>query len=276
MAYDFNKDLMFRNIVFLLSEFGKKIGEFEAETGVSAGYISRASKDDKSKPGIEFVVKAADVLGTDLDSLIRTDYSALTSTERYYLDFINKLKSDTLADKLDWDRESADYLNNLRLDFEDKVHHPLFSVKTFYEQSETEYPEEVTRPVMTSNTFDVHTAIYGNCFNLRLNNESRLYLMSISKSVYRTSDKDAFAKELWMVTKKGAQFLCSNKKSPLASDIDDLYRAVSEASDRPKLDSDVMTVIDSYMAGDSSSIKPNPNKMRLGKVHKKGGGVSAS
>ena len=52
MSVEFNKQLMLDNISFLLKEFGKKIGELEAEAGVSPGYISRISKDGPSRVSI--------------------------------------------------------------------------------------------------------------------------------------------------------------------------------------------------------------------------------
>ena len=51
MTEEFNKKIMLDNISFLLNESGKKIGELETEAGVSTGYISRISKDEKTKLG---------------------------------------------------------------------------------------------------------------------------------------------------------------------------------------------------------------------------------
>ena len=94
MSVEFNKQLMLDNISFMLKEFGKKIGELEAEAGVSPGYISRTSKDDKAKPGIDFIVKVAEALNTSVDTLLNIDLSGLTPTERYLISFLEKLKSE--------------------------------------------------------------------------------------------------------------------------------------------------------------------------------------
>ena len=45
MTDEFNKQIMLNNISFLLNKFDKRIGELETEAGVSAGYISRITKD---------------------------------------------------------------------------------------------------------------------------------------------------------------------------------------------------------------------------------------
>lgn len=251
MSSEFNKDLMLKNISFMLSEFGKKIGELEAEAGVSAGYISRTAKDAKSKPGIDFVVKVAEALKTSVDTLINVDLSELTPTERYLIAFLEKLKQDTLEDKLDWVRESADFLNRMETDMNGYVEHPLFSLETFYEESECEYPEQVTRVVMTSKRFDCHTAIEGDCFNLRMKNGATLYIMNICKNVHRVNDMSAFAKEVWMNQYGKTQFLCDNApNSSLAFLVEDLYSTLLIRSNHPRISRDLKAVIDSYMIDD--------------------------
>ncbi|MDY4784091.1 helix-turn-helix transcriptional regulator [Pygmaiobacter massiliensis] len=254
MDGEFNKKIMFDNISFMLKEFGKKIGELEAEAGVSPGYISRASKDGSAKPGIDFVVKAAEALGTSIDTLISVDMTSLTPTELYLLSFLEKLRKDTTSDKLEWNRESADFLNRQESDINGYVNHPLFSYETFFEEGETEYPDEVSRVVMISHAFDCHTHIAGDCFNLRMKNGAMLYFMNISKSVYRMDDKDAHAKEIWIYNPgSGTQFLCSNyKNSIFGALIDDLYMVVAEACKRPKIKPDLRYVIDSFMKDDLS------------------------
>lgn len=54
---------------------------------------------------------------------------------------------------------------------------------------------------------------------------TKLYIMNISKTVYRKNDLDAYAKEVWIYKPSiGSQFLSSNQKnSELAVLVDDLY-----------------------------------------------------
>lgn len=251
MSREFNKDLMIKNISLMLTEMCKKIGELEAEVGVSAGYISRTAKDPKSKPGIDFVVKVAEALNTSMDTLLNVDLGELTPTERYLISFLEKLKNDTLTDKLDWVRESAASLNRMETDINGYVDHPLFSLETFYEQSMGEYPEEVTRVVMLSKRFDCHTVIEGDCFNLKMNNGAILYVMSIVKSVRRVGDMNAYAKEIWMSQYGKKRFLCDNSDdSVLAPLVEELYSILKENSKHPKIDKDLKAVIDLFMAGE--------------------------
>ena len=252
MSAEFNKQLMLDNISFMLREFGKKIGELEAEAGVSPGYISRTSKDDKAKPGIDFIVKVAEALNTSVDTLLNIDLAGLTPTERYLISFIEKLKRDTAEDKLDWVRSSADSLNRMECDMNGYVDHPLFSYERFMEEGEGDYPDEVERVVFTSHAFDVHTYITGDCFSLRLKNGAILYLMDFSKSVFRTNDPDAYAREIWMYKPQvGAQYMCSNRdSSPLAALVDDLYAVVKEFSKHPKIKRGLQEAIDAFMRDD--------------------------
>ena len=250
-SVDFNKDLMIKNISFILSEKGKKIGELEEEAGVSVGYISRTAKDSKSKPGIDFVVKVADALNISIDTLLSIDLAELTPTEKYLISFLEKLKRDTQEDKLDWIRESAASLNRLDTDMDGYVEHPLFSLETFYEEGEAEYPEQVTRVVMTSKHFDCRTAIQGDCFNLRMKNGATLYVMNICKSVHWVNDPEAYAKEIWMCQYGKKQFLCDNSSgSPLSPLVEELYSALLVSSNHPKINRDLKDIIDSFMLDD--------------------------
>ncbi len=251
MPREFDKKLMFDNITYLLKETGRKIGEVENESGVSAGYISRTSKDQNAKPGIDFVVRIADVLHVGIDTLLGIDLSALTPTERYLLAFLEKLRDDTAADKLEWNRESADSLNRMEPDMNGNVDHPLFSNETFYEESQGDYPDQVTRVVFMSHTFDCHSFIDQECFNLRLKNGAYVYLMHVEKSVHRMNEPDVRAIEIWMCSPGTSQYLCSNLDgSPLGSLVTALYAIVQEFAKHPKIKGNLRYSIDAFLKDD--------------------------
>lgn len=90
MNGNFNPRLIFNNISYLIKEQGKKVGEVETQAGVSAGYISRNSKDANSKPGIDFLYKVSEILNTSIDTLIRIPLSELTPTKRYLFHSLKK------------------------------------------------------------------------------------------------------------------------------------------------------------------------------------------
>lgn len=248
----FDKKILLENISYLLKEKEMKIGELEAAAKVSTGYISRITKEENSKPGIDFIMNVAEVLNIGMDTLLKVDLSAQTPTERYLISFFDKLIADTTADKLDWGVEKAGTLNRLDTDINGNVSHPLFEYETFMEEGESEYPEEVTRVVFPSHSFDVHTTIYGDCYNLRLKNGAFLYLMNICKSVYRVNDPDAFAKEAWLVgADYSIQFLAGTKDDAvLAYLVTHLYAAVAESMKHPKLQKGAKDAIEAFMRDD--------------------------
>ena len=251
---NFNKTLCFSNIRELLRQKPDvKIGQIEKEAGIRLGYMSRLEKEgNTSEPSMEFIVTASKLLKVSIDTLISVDLTGLTPTEQYIVSFFDKLKTDTLQDRLDWSKETAFNLNRIEPDYYGVIYHPLFAQETFYEETECEYPEEVTRIVFSSKTFGPHTCINGDCFNLRLKNGTTLYLMDIAKSVHRINDPSAYAVEAWMcVPHKGSQLLvASQDNTPIAPLLEILFSVVKERMEHPKVNNDVMYAIDSYMKDD--------------------------
>lgn len=254
MTEELNKKMLFDNISYLIKKEGIKIGELESAAGVSPGYISRTSKDGGTKPGIDFIMKAAIALNVSIDTLLRVDMKSLTPTEQYLISFLEKLNIDTIHDKLTWNCESEEYLNyRLEADGYGRSNHPLFSQETFLEPGEEGYPNEVTRIVFISKSFDVHTCIHGDCYNLRMKNGVFLYLMNICRNVHRIGDPTAFAKEIWICPtgECGKQYLCSTGDLTRISDlINELYESVSENTKHPKVNKIIRDVIDSFMRDD--------------------------
>lgn len=251
---NFNKMLCFSNIRELLRQNPDvKIGQIEKEAGIRLGYMSRLEKaGNTSEPSMEFIVSAAKLLKVSVDTLISVDLTGLTPTEQYLVNFFDKLKTDTLQDKLNWNRETAFNLNRMESNMNGYVDHPLFDEETFYEESECEYLNEVTRIVFNSKSFGPRTYITGDCFNLRLKNGTTLYLMDIEKSVHKTNDISAFAKEAWMfVPSKGSQLLVASKDdTPIAPLLEVLFSTVKERMEHPKVNNDVMYAIDAFMKDD--------------------------
>lgn len=253
---NFNKVLCISNIRELLRQKPDiKIGQIEKAAGVRLGYMSRLEKEgNTAEPSMEFIVTATKMLKISIDALISIDFSSLTPTEKFLIDFFEKLKSDTIQDKLDWGIDSPYNLNRIEADINGIVYHPLFSEETFYEETEFEYPEQVTRIVFNSDTFGPKTYISGDCFNLRLKNGTTLYLMDIEKSVHRTNDSSAYTKEAWMfVPCKGSQFLLSSSSnSPISSCLDDLFSVVKDRMCHPRVNNDVQYAINAFMIDDLS------------------------
>lgn len=259
MPEDFNRTQFFDNVSYLIKKHDLKIGEIENGAGVSAGYISRASKDEKSKPGIEFVMKVAELLNVSVDTLLRADLTNATPTEKYLMSFLNKLNNDTISDALEWVRASDKELN--RMD-EENIIHPLFSLQCFDEPNEYEEKESlVTRVVFVSHNFDCRTAIKGDCYSLRMKNRTFLHIMNIFKTYSSIADPNNNAIEMWMTSlEQSPQFICDNKgESAIAHLIDGLYNTISENMRHPQINKDLQYVIDAFMNNDWEDDLPKTN-----------------
>lgn len=252
---NFDKSICFSNIRYLLKEKPEiKVGQIEKEASVRLGYTARLEKpDNTSEPSIEFVMSAAKLLEVSLDTLLMIDLTGLTPTEEYLVSFIDKLKADTIADKLEWNKETADSLNRPDCDINGNTDHPLLSFQTFFEESECDYPEQVERIVFVSNAYGPGTYINDDCFNLRLKNGTYLYLMDICKSVHNIHDPLAYAKEIWMYKPGvGTQFLVGSRDGSTISHLaESLYEVVSEYNKHPKIKKELKAVIDAFMADDN-------------------------
>ena len=253
---NFNKSLCFSNIRELLKDNPEvKIGQIEKEAGIRLGYMARLEKgDNPAEPSIEFVVTAAKLLNVSVDTLVNYDLANLTSTEKYLVKFIEKLKTDTLSERINWNVETQFELDRYEVDYNGNSKHPLFGLETFYRKSDCEYPEEVTENVYVSKTFGPNTAIKGDCFNLKLKNGSTLYLMNLVKDVHYTNDKNAFVKEAVIYVPHGKTQVVATTKDeyPIGQLLDELYILVEENMKHPPVNSDVMTAIDAFMRDDLS------------------------
>lgn len=251
---NFNKTICFSNIRELLKDNSDvKIGQIEKEAGIRLGYMSRLEKgDNAAEPSVEFIVTAAKLLNVSVDTLISVDLANLTSTEKYLVSFIEKLKSDTIMEKINWNVETEFELDRQLVDCNGVSTHPLLSLETFYRQTECEYPEEVTDNVYVSKTFGPNTSIHGDCFNLRLKNGSTFYLMNIAKDVHYKNDKSAFVKEAVMYVPRGkTQVLATTQDEyPIGQLLEELYSTIKERMKHPQVNNDVMTAIDAFMKDD--------------------------
>ena len=91
MSVEFNKQIFFDNITYLLKSKDMKIGDLENHAGVSIGYVSRINRDDRNvKPSIEFVMKVAEFFEVNMETLVSIDLSKMTPTEKYILAFIEQ------------------------------------------------------------------------------------------------------------------------------------------------------------------------------------------
>ena len=261
---NFDKTICFSNIRELLrTKTDVKIGQIEKEAGVSPGYMSRLEKEgNTADPSMEFVVTAANLLGVSVDTLIAIDLAELTPTEQYISRFFDKLKSDTLEDKLDWVRETTLALSNVKLE-NGYINHPLFSKELFEDISEDGFPQQETHGMFVSQTFGLNTKIGGDCFHLKMKNGTTLYLMDVEEREDTVNAQMMKAVEAWVYVpgKNSEPLVTSHDDTPIASLVEVLFETVSERMKHPKINRDVQYAIDAFMKDDISDDTPDPDSL---------------
>ena len=107
------KAVCLANIRYLLKEHPEvKIGQIEAEGGVSTGYTSKLERaGNKSDPPIEYIAAAAKAFNISVDTLLFVPLEEMTASEKYLLRFLEKVERDTTEEKIIWERESSTTLN---------------------------------------------------------------------------------------------------------------------------------------------------------------------
>lgn len=250
---NFDKTICFSNIRELLKrDPNVKIGQIEKEAGIRLGYLSRLEKEtNTAEPSMEFIVTAAKLLDVSIDTLVSINLSGLTPHEQYLVKFFDKLKANTIADKLDWKTERPDVLKDVYI-FQGESEHPLFNpIGSSY--------TEGSRCIFQSKSFGDNTLIRDDCYNLRLKNGTTLYLMNIEKAACKANDPDANAIEawIWVPYKSVSVLFTSRDASPIAHILEDLYRTVRSQMDHPRINKDAMYAIEAFMKDDLEDDKTN-------------------
>lgn len=235
----FNKEKCISNIYQLAKEKGVKIGDLEKSVGVSTGYLSRLNKGENTTvPSVDFIANVAEVLGVTVDALLNNDYSSPTPTEKYLLAFIDKLMSQTNADKLDWKKETLSQLRSVDCDNHGNPEHILYAWKQEGSSSVVAYDSK----------FNPRVDVSGDCFKLVLpgSKGTVVYLMCVNdqETIDTPLQEDSF--ELYMIKNGYEKPLC-NSSSPFYNSLKELYTAVTESNKHPKLENDVKASIDAFM-----------------------------
>ena len=120
----------------LAEKKGVSIGDLEAFGGVSKGYLSRLRKngDAEGTIGAKTLLKFAEKLEVPIEYFYQEDTEELTQSEDKVLKFLQKVREDTAAGRMDWERDDYKWLKKMdgadAIDFEqDGIKlHPLYNV----------------------------------------------------------------------------------------------------------------------------------------------------
>ena len=107
MSLDFQRQRLMSNISYMIKQRSLKIGDIEAEIGISNGYLAKLlKKDTDAAPSVETVWKLAKVLGVSTDTLIEGDLSMSLDNVQYIANFLIRLRDFTNTNRLDWEKIS--------------------------------------------------------------------------------------------------------------------------------------------------------------------------
>lgn len=251
---NFNKFLLFSNIRELLKASDIKIGQIEKEAGLQNGYMSRLEKlDNSTDPSVEFLLTASKLLKVSIDSLTGCNFRSLNETELYLLKVIDKFRTDTMNNKLEWQIESAEMLNDGTYSADWNAH-PLFNESLLHFETGCDYPEDRSLYTFNSYSYGAATEIADDCYNVKIKNYSTIYIMNIKRLITNKNDIEDYTKEVWLVDRNNnKECLVSINKFPgLADAVNDLYQEIKAYASRPKLSKDTRKILDGYLNDDFS------------------------
>ena len=249
----FDRKRLLSNIALLAKGKNVKMGDLETVAGVSTGYFSRLNKSDSNaSPNIEVIATVADKLGVTIDCLVKVDYDALTPTERYLVDFINKLIAKASSLEMLWECESVKKMVAEGTNNDGCAIHPLFEVRTIQAGIDgiSGYPQFEERPVYNSLFHEGEfLGLLGPAYHVDFDGGNILWLADVGIQ-YSEELPPAEEIELYMQHRHTITPIChtvANGSSPFNDILFSLYNAAAESSNRPKIDASVKSAIDSFM-----------------------------
>lgn len=100
---EFDNSLLVKNLNYLLKKYGLRMGELEKLLGISAGYISRTTKEGSNKRlSIDVLWKIARLFEVDLRVLLMTDMEIPNNNVEMIIRFMSKLRRQTETYDIEW------------------------------------------------------------------------------------------------------------------------------------------------------------------------------
>lgn len=224
------RETFFHNVEILREMWGIKTGELEAAAGVSKGYIARASKDERSLPGVEVMLRFSKALNVPIDLLLTENFEG-SPTESILQQFINHLTADTICDAVHWTMEPEGEDDNNYI----KTGLPYMLI------------DDTVR--MTSNTYIVtreKDRAYG-CYIKKDDDIWKIDILSVTENEYYDERDHYYTRELW-IGKQGfaLDFLCSTQEPALKTAIENLFKEAQLSNYRVQIADDTLDFIKKY------------------------------
>lgn len=248
---EFNKKRLLDNIYFLVKEKNLKLGELESAAGAAPGYLSRLNKEDsKATPSVEFLTAVAERLNVSVDGLIKNDYTTLSSTEKYILDFLNKLIEKTEGFESIWEKLTCSQMYELFVYGDGTPKGPFYKMRVVSTDYSSGYPIDSEEPEYVSFYHPDESVILGrSTYVLDLENGSALYLFRIGIQD-DPIEPTKYEYELYVLKNDKASPVCHScyfKETPFDDPLDLLFTAAEVSTSVPIIGPDVKEVIDEFM-----------------------------
>ena len=238
------------NIRFLAKEQNVRIGKVETDAGVAPGYLSRFGKDSsESMPNVEVLSAFAKALNVSIDSLINLDYTQLTATDRYMLDFLNDLTKKTISQKVLWTVQRPEDFRDIDFDANGLTDNPLFTVVL---------EKSVNCVAFNSRFRGLQTELLGDSFVVETGSYSYLYLMSVDWTAGAEKSNQEY--ELYYIEGNDVYPLChltSDEDSLFNEPIKQLYYAAKESLSHIRISENVKEALTAFLRSGNSDNRPN-------------------
>ena len=244
-----DRDLCINNLYILAKKKGIRICDLETSCGVSVGYLARLRKDkNNSLPGADFLVRAASLLETSVDSLLFFDYHAATDTEIYLHLFVSRLSLDSLSEKVVWKHDPECLPSPVEADSAAGLSdHPLLSFDP--KLMEQEIYKEIYLSPFHPMAYDLQPRA---AYRAPLSEDTLVMLIRVSppQADQQPDSEEEIELFLYNTRAKALSALCSTDNrhaGVLDHALSTLCRIVSESVQRTKLDQYAVSAIDAYM-----------------------------
>jgi len=244
-----DRDLCINNLYILAKKKGIRICDLETSCGVSVGYLARLRKDkNNSLPGADFLVRAASLLETSVDSLLFFDYHLATDTEIYLHLFVSRLSLDSLSEKVIWQPDPGCIPSPVEADSAASLSdHPLLSFDPrLMEQGN--YKEIFLSPF--------HPAAYDlmprSAYRAQISDDALVLMVRVvpPQADQLPDSEEEIELFLYNTKAKALSPLCctdNQYSGVLDHALSTLCRIVTESVQRTKLDQYAVSAIDAYM-----------------------------
>ncbi|MBQ3761115.1 MAG: helix-turn-helix transcriptional regulator [Clostridia bacterium] len=273
MAKAFDRQRMLSNISKIIQDRGIKIGELENNVGVSAGYLSRLSKEEnKTIPAIDIIWKIAKALKVNTELLIEGSFEHETENLNYMTKFVQKLFERTVSGELDWNcYHIGDIASAIRGDIRIEV--PFIETDPdhiFQDELDDLRMQGVTYGTITAHehtrvrSYSRPTAslsVAGPTFYVHLDDQRMLHIIKYVELMYFDADEDSpgfpepvdwYELVLDEPYHRETESICNTLGTcvVLRPDIEKLYQQLRQHEYDLRINKNVKKVIDSFMADD--------------------------